>query len=72
MQRAHAASSGAKCEYDDDSIIVHGLSECPRLFVPEVYRQTLRSASEISYTHRAGIAVAIYFSESLNLHGAGK
>ena len=57
---------------ENDPIIMKCFPKCAVLSFPEEHRKTFRSASQVTDTHRAGIAIAVYLTEGLYLHRTGK
>lgn len=72
LRRADSSGTGTDCKDQYDSVVMHCFPERPLLVLPDIDGQTLGSASQVSDTHRARIAIAIYLPERLNLHRTGK
>ena len=72
LHRANSSGTGTDCKDQYDSVVMQCLAKCPLLVLPDIDGQALGSASSVSDTHRARIAIAIYLPERLNLHRTGK
>ena len=66
------ADAGTEEKDKDDKKVVQCTVQRRRLVIPQIGRKICHAAAEIADAHRAGISIAVPFTECLYLHGTGK